>query len=74
MADGAVRKGGKKGRKIGRKFKKPSHQRYTAEKRWIKNKARSIMREMTKKPNYKCPDNASAEVKAYIKTKMKRVA
>ena len=39
MAD-AVRKSGKKGRKIGRASRKPSHQRYTDEERWVKNKAR----------------------------------
>jgi hypothetical protein len=35
-----VRKSGKKGRKIGRQKKKPSHIRYTMERRWEKNKAR----------------------------------
>ena len=34
------RAGGKKGRKIGRQKKKPSHIRYTMERRWEKNKAR----------------------------------
>ena len=31
-------KGGKKGRKIGRSAKKPSHSRYNIEKRWEENK------------------------------------
>ena len=34
------RKTGKKGRKIGRQMKKPSHIRYTMERRWEKNKER----------------------------------
>lgn len=34
------RKGGKKNRKHGRVKRRPSHNRYTIEMRWIKNKAR----------------------------------
>jgi hypothetical protein len=34
------RKSGKKNRKWGRLKRKPSHIRYTMEKRWVKNKAR----------------------------------
>lgn len=34
------RKGGKKNRKHGRAKRRPSHNRYTIEMRWIKNKAR----------------------------------
>lgn len=33
-------KSGKKGRKVGRQKKKPSHNRYTMERRWERNKAR----------------------------------
>jgi len=36
----APRKTGKKARKIGRQMKKPSHIRYTMERRWEKNKER----------------------------------
>ena len=35
-----TRKGGKKNRKWGRQGRRPSHQRYNAERRWEKNKAR----------------------------------
>lgn len=44
------RKGGK--RKIGRSARKPSHQRYTNERRWEKNKerrARKIAKQLAKK-------------------------
>jgi hypothetical protein len=36
----STHKEGKKGRKIGRSKRKPSHNRYTLERRWEKNKAR----------------------------------
>lgn len=36
------RKTGKKQRKYGRAGRKPSHNRYNMEMRWMKNKARSI--------------------------------
>lgn len=40
----ASRKGGKKGRKVGRKNRRPGHKRYNEEKRWLKNKARRILK------------------------------
>jgi hypothetical protein len=40
MGETPKRKGGKKGRKIGRQKKKPSHIRYTMERRWETNKAK----------------------------------
>ncbi|MCK5613619.1 hypothetical protein KAR91_67755 [Candidatus Pacearchaeota archaeon] len=46
------RKSGKKNRKFGRGRKKPSHIRYTMEKRWERNKARrakKIAKELAKK-------------------------
>jgi hypothetical protein len=39
---------GKKNRKIGRSKRKPSHIRYTAEKRWETNKARRIAKQKRK--------------------------
>jgi len=42
------RKGGKKGRKVGRQRKSLSHQRYTAEKRWITNRARRVKRNINR--------------------------
>ena len=38
------KKQGKRGRKIGRWSKKPSNQRYLAQRRWEKNKARRAAR------------------------------
>jgi hypothetical protein len=55
-----------KGRKVGRWTRKPAHQRYTAGRRWIRNKARSILRMMHRHPNYHCPGDASAEVQAMV--------
>ena len=46
------RKTGQKGRKIGRQKRKPSHVRYTNERRWEKNKerrARKIAKLLAKK-------------------------
>lgn len=48
MAEAGARKGGKKGRKIGRQRKSPSHSRYTASKRWIENKSRRMRRNLRK--------------------------
>lgn len=39
-------------RKVGRSARKPAHQRYVAEQRWLKNKAKRIARFMRKHPNY----------------------
>ena len=55
-------KQGKKNRKHGRNRKKPCKMRYTAEKRWIKNKAKKIYKHMKKHPNWKS-NNLSDEVK-----------
>lgn len=40
---------GKKGRKIGNKKKQPAMKRYTAEMRWVKNKARKAKKEEKKR-------------------------
>ncbi len=48
MAEAGARKGGKKGRKIGRQRKHPSHMRYTAQKRWIENKEHRTKRNLKK--------------------------
>ena len=45
MSDTPKRKGGKKNRKFGRAGRRPSHNRYTMEKRWEKNKARRIAKQ-----------------------------
>ena len=45
---GKARKGGKKNRKFGRAWRRPSHNRYNAEKRWEKNKARKIAKQAKK--------------------------
>ncbi len=44
----AQSKKGSKGRKIGRQKRKPSHNRYTLEKRWEKNKAKKIAKQKRK--------------------------
>jgi len=48
MAEAGARKGGRKGRKIGRQRKSPSHMRYTASKRWIENKSARAKRNLKK--------------------------
>jgi hypothetical protein len=58
-------KGGKKNRKHGRQKKKPAQKRYTAERRWIKNKAKKIRKYMRTHPNWK-PHNVREEVKNLI--------
>jgi len=45
LSDTPKRKGGKKNRKFGRANRRPSHNRYTMERRWEKNKARRIAKE-----------------------------
>jgi len=47
------RKGGKKNRKWGRAGRKPSHNRYNLEQRWIKNKARRIAKQAKKEAKKK---------------------
>ncbi len=66
MSD-VVKKGGKKNRKIGRKAKKPAQKRYTVEKRWALNKAKSIVKQMRKHPNWKIPDNIGLDVKTKVR-------
>ncbi len=58
-------KTGKKGQKFGRKGRRPSHHRYNASKRWIKNKARKVAKQIKKFPNYK-PYNLSGSVKVLV--------
>jgi hypothetical protein len=41
---GKKKQGGKGGRKHGRNKRKPSNQRYTAQRRWERNKARRAAR------------------------------
>jgi len=45
LSDTPKRKGGKKNRKFNRANRRPSHIRYTMERRWEKNKARRIAKE-----------------------------
>ncbi len=51
MANTKSRKGGK--RKIGRMAKSPAHARYNAERRWEKNKARKIAKQIKKEAKKK---------------------
>lgn len=59
---------GRKNRKHGHCLRKPSNQRYKAERRWIKNKARRIARYIRKNPSWYCNNkgNLSQEVRAYL--------
>jgi len=66
------KKQGKKGRKIGRNARKPSHKRYVAERRWIKNKARRIARMMRRHPNYPMPANLPDETKNWVRIYLKK--
>ena len=61
-----VRRGGKKNRKHGNQRKRPAQIRYTAERRWIKNKARKITRYMKDHPNWS-PWNLKPEVWEIVK-------
>lgn len=45
---GAARKSGKKNRKFNRAGRRPSHNRYNFEQRWIKNKERKIAKQARK--------------------------
>ena len=56
----------KKGKKQGRNKLKPDNQRYLAERRWVKNKAKRVTKQMRKFPNYK-PVNLSDEVSKLVK-------
>ena len=56
---------GKKGAKIGRNRKKNCHIKYTSERRWIKNKALSVVRQIKLHPNWK-PYKLNAEVKLLV--------
>lgn len=61
----AAHKSGKKGRKYGRNLKGPAHMRYTNERRWVKNKAKKILRYKKSHPNWK-PYNISDEVRKLV--------
>ena len=63
--NGSTQSKGKKGRKFGRIKRKPSHMRYNAEDRAVKNKARRIARYMRKFPNWK-PTNLSDKVAMFV--------
>jgi len=52
MSNNPTRKGGNKSRKFGRAGRRPSHNRYNAERRWEKNKERKQakhLRELARK-------------------------
>ena len=57
LGTGKARKTGKKNRKFGRGLRKPAHNRYTSEMRWIKNKAKGL-----KKHLKRCPGDRTASV------------
>ena len=61
---------GSKQRKFGRKGRRPSHARYNNTERWIVNKARRIVKQLKKFPNYK-PFNISDDVELKINKLMK---
>ena len=65
----AKKRGGKgrKGRKIGRQIKSPSHQRYVASGQRAKNKAKHILHQMKLHPNYKCPSGISQDIMTLAK-------
>ena len=71
MADKLIRQG-KKNRKIGRNRRKPAKVRYTNEKRWIRNKALRIAREMKDHPNWKPDKNTGDEVMAKVREQCKK--
>jgi hypothetical protein len=54
-----------KGKKIGRSKKKPCHMRYVAERRWIRNKARRVVRQYKRHKNWNLPSNLDREVRDY---------
>ena len=67
--NGSTQSKGKKGRKHGRMKKKVSHMRYNSEKRYLKNKARRIVRKMKKFSNYhltNMSDDLASFVKKYL--------
>jgi hypothetical protein len=66
----STRRGGKKNRKFGRSKRGFCHAKYNLERRWIKNKAKRIAKQMKKFPNYK-PFNISSEVKYQLDKLMK---
>ena len=66
MSDTPTRKSGKKNRKFGRAGRRPSHNRYTMERRWVKNKARRIAKQ-------KRFEERKAAKKAQKKTRLTRV-
>lgn len=45
---GDTQKGGQKNRKYGRAGRRPSHNSYNVQERWIKNKARTIAKQARK--------------------------
>jgi protein required for attachment to host cells len=47
------RQGGKKSRKIGRSSRKPSHNRYNAQERWVRNKERRMAKQAKKEAKKK---------------------
>jgi len=48
MAESATKKGGKKGRKVGRQKKSPAHMRYNLSSRWETNKRRRALKTANK--------------------------
>jgi hypothetical protein len=57
---------GKKGRKHGRILRSPAHQRYNAERRWIRHKAARINRYRRRHPAWQIPADLSAEVRCLL--------
>jgi len=53
MVEKITRRGGKKGRKIGRSKRRPGHTRYNNEKRWIGNKIKKLKKHLKKYPKDK---------------------
>lgn len=64
-------KSGKKGRKIGRTKRKPTHQKYNATRKQFWNKVRDVVKHLKKFPNWK-PYNLSPDVFAEVKKVMAR--
>ena len=63
----ATRRGGKKNRKWGREKRRPSHARYTLEKRWLFNKARKIAKYIKKQSPSWNPGNIPVEVRRILR-------
>lgn len=54
MVESGSSTGKKGGKKIGRSFRSPAHNRYTGEMRWLTNAIRKLKRHIKKYPKDKC--------------------